>query len=171
MIKTMKLRDANVYVNSTSTHGQSTEITLPEIIPSKNEYKALGMVGVRKFFTGFDAMECSIKWNSPENEVAIACSNPLEVVNLMIRSSRDVYEGGNLVRQEPVVFFVKGTPANIPLGTLKPKEDTETETKLDLTYIKWVQNGVEILELDIDNNIFVVGGEDLLATYRENLGL
>jgi P2 family phage contractile tail tube protein len=33
------------------------------------------------------------------------------------------------------------------------------------------QNGEEVFELDIANNIFVVGGTDILAKYRENLGL
>jgi P2 family phage contractile tail tube protein len=170
-MKTCKIRDANVYVNGTSTHGQSTEITLPEISPSKSEYKALGMVGTLKLFNGFEAMEATIKWSAPENDVAIACSDPRTAVDLMIRTSRDVYEAGSLKEEQPVIYYIKGTPSKMPLGTLKPKEDTETETKLDLTYIKQVVNGTEIIELDIDNNIFRVGGEDLLKTYRENLGL
>lgn len=167
----MKIRDGNVYINGLSTHGQSTEISLPEISPNKTEYKALGLIGTLKSFMGFDAFEVSIKWNSPRNEVAIACSNPMKAVEIMVRANRDVIENGTVVDQQPVVFYLRGTPANIPLGTLKPKEDTETETKLDVTYIKWIQNGEEIFELDIPNNIFVVGGEDLLAKYRENLGI
>lgn len=167
----MKIRDANVYVNGTSTHGQSTEITLPDIKPSKSEYKALGMVGVMKLFNGFEAMEASIKWSSPENDVAIACADPRKAISLMVRSSRDVYVGGTITGEEPVIYYLKGTSAGGPLGTLKPKDDTETETKFDLTYIKQVVNGTEVIELDIANNIFRVGGDDLLAKYRENLGI
>ena len=170
-IKIAKIRDANVYINGTSTHGQSTEITLPEIAPEKAEYTALGMVGTIKTFKGFNSMECTIKWSSPENDVAIACANPLKPVELMVRANRDVYEGSELIDQQPVVYYLRVTPANIGLGTLKPKEDTETESKFDLTYIKQIVNGEEIFELDIINNIFRVGGEDILAQYRENLGI
>jgi len=170
-MKVMKLRDANVYVNGTSTLGQASEITLPEISPSKSEYKALGLNGVLKFFNGFEALECSIKWNTPENDVAKACLNPMQAVDLMVYSQRDRYVDGNLSGQEPVVFHLKGAPANMSLGSFKPKEDTETESKFDLTYIKYISNGEEILELDIPNNIFVVGGEDLLQNYRSNLGI
>lgn len=167
----MKIRDANVYVNGTSTHGYATEATLPNVDYSKTEYKTLGLNGVLKLFNGFNAMEATIKWSSADNDVAMACLDPFKPVNLMIRSSRDVYEGGALSDQQPVIFYVKGTASGMNLGTLKSKEDNETETKLDLTYFKWVQNGEELIELDVANNIFVVNGVDLLATYRENLGL
>jgi uncharacterized protein len=170
-LTTAKLRDANVYVNGTSTHGQSTEITLPNIQASKSEYKALGIIGVLKLFDGFDALEATIKWSSPNNDVKIACANPRKVVDLMIRSSREVYEGGSLKEEQSVIYFIKGTCNNYGLGTLKPKDDTETETKIDLTYIKEVVNGQELVELDIANNIFRIAGEDMLANYRKNLGL
>lgn len=170
-LTTAKLRDANVYVNGTSTHGQSTEITLPNIQFSKSEYKALGMVGVLKLFNGFDAMEATIKWSSPNNDVKIACANPRKAVDLMIRSSRDVVVGGDLTEEQPVIYYVRGTINNYGLGTLKPKDDTETETKIDLTYIKEVVNGQELIEVDIANNIFRINGEDMLAKYRQNLGL
>ena len=170
-MKTFTMRDGNVYINGTSTHGQSSEITLPEISPNKSEYTALGMVGVLKIFKGFSAMEASIKWNGLQNDVAKACANPMKSVDLMIRANRDVIEGGAITDQQPVIYFLRGTPANLPLGTIKSGESTEHETKIDLSYIKWIQNGEQILELDIANNIFVVGGEDLLSQYRENLGI
>jgi P2 family phage contractile tail tube protein len=170
-LTTAKLRDANVYVNGTSTHGQATEISLPNIQASKSEYKALGLAGTLKLFNGFDALEATIKWSSPNNEVKIACCNPKQVVDLMVRSSRDVYINGDLTEEQPVTVYLKGTCNNHGLGTLKPKDDTETETKIDLTYVKEVVNGQEIVELDIANNIFRIGGEDMLAKYRQNLGL
>lgn len=170
-LKTATIRDANVYVNGTTTHGQSTEITLPEINPSKAEYKALGLVGTLKLFTGFEAMEASIKWSAPDADILEAFLNPTVAVDLMVYASRDVYVDGTLDSQQPVIYHLKGTPATSPLGTNKPKENTETETKIDLTYVKMTQNGEEVFELDIANNIFVVGGTDILAKYRENLGL
>lgn len=166
-----KIRDANVYVNGTTTHGQSSEITLPNIQPAKAEYKALGMVGVVKLYQGFDAMECTIKWSVPGNDVAIALANPKKAVDLMVRSQMDVYENGSITGEKPVIYYLRGTCGNINGGTLKSKEDNERESKFDLTYYKEVIDGQEIIELDVVNNIFMVGGEDLLATYRENLGI
>ena len=170
-LTTAKLRDANVYIDGTSTHGQSTEITLPNIQASKSEYKALGMVGTLKLFNGFESLEATIKWSSPNNQVKIAMADPRTAVSLMVRSTRDVYLDGSLDSEQPVVVYLKGTCNNYGLGSLKAKEDTETETKIDLTYIKEVVNGQELVELDIANNIFCIDGEDMLAQYRSNLGL
>ena len=48
-----KIRDANVYVDGTSTHGHASEITLPDIEASMSEYKALGMVVIASEFNTF----------------------------------------------------------------------------------------------------------------------
>lgn len=166
-----KVQDANVYINGTSAHGQASEVSLPEIQFEKGEYKALGLMGVLKFFNGFSALEATIKWNYPDNDVQIACANPREAVDLMVRSSKCVYTSGSLSEEQPVVIYLKGTPNNHGLGTFKAKEDTDLSTKFDITYIKQEVNGREIVEIDIENNIFRIDGEDMLAQYKENLGL
>lgn len=170
-ITVAKIRDANVYVEGTSTHGQAGEITLPDVAAAKSDYKALGMVGTMELFNGFDKMEATIKWNSPSDNIMIGCADPRKSVNLMICSSREVYEAGSIKGEEPVRYFLKGTSKNFNLGSLKAKEDSETETKFSVSYVKMVQNGIDIYELDVNNNIFKVGGVDLMAKYRENLGV
>jgi P2 family phage contractile tail tube protein len=164
------LRGGNVYFNGTSTYGEAEEIVLPEIKFSKAEFKALGLAGVKKIFTGFEAMESSIKWKIPTNEVAIACANPFKSIMLMIRGSVDVY-GTDLEEEMPIIYYVRVSPSNSLGGNFKSKEDLNTETKFDVDYVKYEVNGQEIVELDVDKNIYRVGGEDLFAKYRENTGL
>ncbi|MFZ4546724.1 MAG: phage major tail tube protein [Bacteroidales bacterium] len=166
-----KIRDANVYVGAESTHGFASEITLPDIEASMSEYKALGMVGTKELFQGFGKMESAIKWNAPSEAILKACSDPRKSVDLMVRTSREVYENGSVAREEPVIYYLKGVSKNFNAGSFKPKDDTETETKFAVSYFKMIQNGNEIYELDVDNNIFKIGGSDQLANYRANLGL
>lgn len=166
-----KIRDANVYVGAKSTHGYASEITLPDIEASMSEYKALGMVGTKELFQGFGKMEASIKWNAPSEEILKDCSDPRTSVDLMVRTSREVYENGSVTGEQPVTYYLKGVSKNFNAGAFKPKDDTETETKFAVSYFKMEQNGKEIYELDVDNNIFKIGGVDKLAKYRENLGL
>ena len=170
-IGTAKIRDANVYVGANSTHGFANEITLPDIEASMSEYKALGMVGTKELFQGFGKMEASIKWNAPSEDILQACANPRTSAELMVRTSREVYENGSVTGEQPVTYFMRATSKNFSAGSFKSKEDTETETKFAVSYFKMIQNGVEIYELDVDNNIFRLGGVDMLAKYRENLGL
>jgi len=166
-----KVQDANVYVNGTSTHGQASEVTLPEVQFGKNEYKALGLVGVMKLWNKtIEALEATIKWNYPENDVQIACANPSKTIDLMVRSNKTVFGDGEET-EEPVVVFLKGTSNNHGLGSYKKGEDTDLSTKLDISYLKQVVNGREIVEIDVLNNIFRIDGTDLLAQYRKNLGI
>ena len=65
---------------------------MPEIQFEKGEYKALGLMGVLlKFFNGFSALEATIKWNYPDNDVQIACANPRDAVDLTVV----IYKGNN----------------------------------------------------------------------------
>jgi len=166
-----KIRDANVYVGANSTHGYASEITLPDVSATKTDYKALGMVGTLELFSGFDKMEATIKWNAPSIEILTQCSNPKKSIDLMVRTSREVYENGIIAREEPLIYYLKGTSKNFNGGSFKAKDDTETETKFSISYFKMTQNGIEIFELDVNNNIFKIAGVDLLANYRSNLGL
>lgn len=166
-----KVQDANVYVNGTSTHGQASEVSLPEIQFSKGEYKALGLIGTPAFFNGIEKMEATIKWNYPENDVQIACANPRKSVDLMVRSNKMIYVNGDLDSEVPVIVFLRGTSNNHGTGNYKAKEDTDLSTKLDITYMKQVVNGQEIIEIDVLNNIFRIDGVDQLADYKKNLGI
>ena len=166
-----KVYDANVYVNNSSKHGQASEVTCPEISAKMEEYKSLGMIGSAEFFNGFDKMESTIKWTYPDNEAKLACANFLEPVNIMVRSSKAEYGGEGIKEEVPVVIYLKGYPTKHPGGTYKPKEDTEVESSFSILYYKEEVDGEEILEIDVLNNIYKVGGEDLLAERRQNLGI
>ncbi|MDP4201437.1 MAG: phage major tail tube protein [Bacteroidota bacterium] len=166
-----RVQDANVYINGTSTHGQAQEVSLPEIPWTKVDYKALGMIGVMKLFHGVDALEATIKWNYPDNDVQVACANPIAAVDLMVRSNKVVYTGSDVTDNQPVVVMLKGTSANHSTGSYKAKEDTDLSTKLDITYLKQTVNGRDILEIDIPNNIIRIDGVDIMLKYKQNLGL
>lgn len=66
---------------------------------------------------------------------------------------------------ELLVMFKKS-----PLGTLKHLENVDMQSDFSCTYVRQVFDGEEILKLDVENNIFMVDGEDMLADYRINTG-
>lgn len=166
-----KVYDANVYVNNASTHGRAIEVTCPDIVPIMSEYNALGVIGGLKFFNGFEAMEATIKWKYADNETMKACSNPLKPVDVMVRSSKAIYDAGGEVSETPIVIYLKGYATKHATGGYKRGEDSEYETTLSVFYCKQEVDGEEIVELDVRNNIFKVDGEDLLAERRQNLGI
>ncbi len=171
MLTIAKVFDANVYINNSSKHGQASEVTCPNITAVMTDYKALGMIGSAEFFNGFDKMELSVKWTYPDNEAQKACANFMEAVDIMVRSSKATYNGSGISSEKPIAIYMKGFPKQHPAGGYKPKEDTELESTFSVTYLKQEVEGETIVEIDVLNNIYKVGGKDLLKARRENLGI
>jgi P2 family phage contractile tail tube protein len=171
-MKVSKVLDANVYVNNESAHGQASEVTCPEVTPVMSEHNSLGSIGTLKTFAKkFEAMEATIKWSYAENDVLKSCGNFSKPMDIMVRSNKSVFDSGMEVTEIPVVIYMKGVPTKHVSGTFKSGESTEGETTLAVHYLKQEVDGEEIIEVDIRNNIYKVNGEDLLAEYKQNLGI
>ena len=92
-------------------------------------------------------------------------------MDLMIRSSKAEYDNTGITEEKPIVMYIRGYSKTLPGGSFKAKEDTELESTVSVQYYKLEIDGEEIVEIDVINNIYKVGGEDLLAERRQNLGL
>lgn len=170
-MKINKVYDANVYVNGSSTHGTASEVTCPEVSAQMTDYNALGMVGTAQLFNGFEAMEASIKWKFPSNDVMMACADPQQAVDLMVRGTKAEYDSAGVSDEVPLTIYMRGFPHKSGVGGFKKGEDTEPETTFGINYYKLEIGGEEIIELDVLNNIYKVGGVDVLSERRSNLGI
>lgn len=166
-----KLTNANVYLDGNSLLGKAEEITLPDLTGKMASHKALGMVGETEFWAGLDKMEMRIKWNSMYPDVMKKTANPVKSYSLQLRSSLETHDSTGRTAQDPVVCYVTGTFKKHPGGAFKQHDNVELENMLNVTYIKLEIKGEEIFMVDVLANIYRVGGEDILATYRANLGI
>lgn len=66
---------------------------------------------------------------------------------------------------------MKGMPKGGALGNAQPSSTTGSSNEFEITYIKVLVDGREILELDKYNFIYRVDGVDALAQMRQQLGL
>ena len=62
-------------------------------------------------------------------------------------------------------------PVDLMIRSSKAEYDNTGITTVSVQYYKLEIDGEEIVEIDVINNIYKVGGEDLLAERRQNLGL
>jgi P2 family phage contractile tail tube protein len=169
-IEINRITNANVYIDGSSFLGRAEEINLPQIKHVMAEHKALGLVGKGEFFSGIDKMECKIKWSSLYPEVMKKAANPVTTVALQARASLESYTGEGRTAEVPVVVHLTGTFKEFPLGNFKQHENAEFETQMSVFYAKLVIDGEDIFEIDVLENIYKVAGEDILATFRENIG-
>jgi uncharacterized protein len=165
-----RVTNANLYINGNSLLGTAEELQLPDLDVLESEHKALGLVGTNMLPTGFDKLTGKIKWNSYYAAIWLAVANPFMPVSLQARSSVSTYASNGLVSELPLVTFVTMTIKKLPLGTFKPKDNTDFQSEFTCTYVKQQFNGQDVIELDTMANIFKVGGVDQLANYRLNIG-
>jgi len=56
------------------------------------------------------------------------------------------------------------------MGNIKPHDNAEYETTMAVTYAKLIVNKQEIFEIDVLQNIYKVGGIDMLSAFKINTG-
>jgi len=169
-IQVNRIVNANIYIEGVNMLGRAEEIKLPDIAAIMSEHKALGMIGKMELPSGFDKLEGEIKWNSLYEEAAKYMANPFKALQLQCRSSIETYASGGRIEEVPLVTHLTVMFKKNPLGAFKQHDNAEFSSAFSATYIKQVIKGKDVLELDYMANIFKVNGEDLLATYRDNIG-
>ena len=169
-IQINSITNAGIYLEGASMLGRAEEIKLPDVSAMMQERKALGMIGKIELPVGFDKLEGEIKWNSLYEDVAAQMANPYKAKQLQCRSSIETYGSQGRMEEQPMVTYLTVMFKKNPMGTFKQHDPAEFASSFTATYIKQVINGREVLELDYMANIFRVNGEDVLATYRSNIG-
>ncbi|MDH2924546.1 hypothetical protein EV693_1064 [Nicoletella semolina] len=162
--------NANIYINGNSFLGKAKSVKLPEFEVEMLEHKTLGMVGTLKVPAGVSAMEAEIIWDGFYPDVAAIANNPFKNPQLMVRADVKVFNAQGLAAEVPLVMTLNGTFSKIPQGEYKPKEAAEYAMTFQASSVKQSLNGKEVLFFDVLTNQWRVNGEDVLTTYRQNIG-
>ena len=170
-IKIGRLTNANIYLDGGSLLGRVEEFQCPTVAFKQSEHKALGLNGTVEYYSGIEKMEGSMKWTSYYPEFMKKLANPFKAIRIQVRGSLEEYQGGERVGQVPTVVFLTIQPKNFPLGSFQQHNNVELSTNYGCTYVRMEIDGEPITEVDVEANIFKVDGQDLLATYRQNLGI
>lgn len=169
-ISIKRITNANVYVDGISFLGRAEECETPKIVHKMVEHKALGMVGTIEAWSGIEKMNAKFKWSSFYAEVLTKSANPWKAVSIQVRSSQETYSPAGRIAEVPVVIFLTGSFESIPTGVWKQHENVDCENSMAVSYCKVVVDGVQVVEFDAFSNIYKIGGQDGLATYRANIG-
>lgn len=170
-IKIARLTNANIYMDGGSLLGRVESFNCPTVSFKQSEHKALGLNGTVEYYAGIDKMEGTMKWTSYDASSLKKMANPFEAIRIQVRGSLEEYQGGSRVGQVPCTVFLTINPKNFPLGNFQQHDNVELENSYGCTYVRLEVNGDPITEVDVEANIFKVDGNDLLATYRQNLGV
>jgi P2 family phage contractile tail tube protein len=166
-----KLYNANVYLDGDSYAGLAEEVTAPDLKPKMTEHKALSNIGSFELPTGLDKMGMKIKWNTVNADVMRTSADFYNSKNIMIRANIDEWEDGSKAASVPCIMFIRGLSKTLPAVGFKHQDNAEVESEFSVTGYRLEIAGVEVFNIDLFANVYIVDGEDMLADYRANLGL
>lgn len=148
-----------------------TTIDLPEFAAQSIDLEGAGIAGTMSMtFPGmFDNLETTLHWRTIQSDLTFLMSH--QAHTLTLRSSQNVYDAAKgTFRAQAVKIVIRGVPQKMTLGKLEKASETDSESTLNLDYIKIWVDGSEVLEYDKLNFIFRVNGVDYLSGTREAIG-
>ena len=163
-----KLKNFNTFGNGESFLGQCTEVKLPTLTRSMEDYRGGGMSGPIKIDNGQEAIELEAKFGGVMRSLLrdYAASRH-DAVQLRFAGA---YQRDDTGAVDGVEVIVRGRYEELDLGTAKAGDDTEFTAKLACSYYKLQINGATVIEIDLVNMIEVVEGVDRLAEQRRVIG-
>ena len=118
----------------------------------------------------FKAMEMTLKWRSVTKNVSLLAAPVVHQLDL--RGSIQEYDSSNgKFVHTPVKIVVRAAPKKTGLGKFETGKQMDSETALEVSYLKLTHAGEDRIEIDKYNHKYVVHGVDYLADIRTNIGL
>ncbi|MDO5609472.1 MAG: phage major tail tube protein [Pseudomonadota bacterium] len=164
-----KLKNFNVFADGESFIGQATEVTLPTLTRSMEDYRGGGMSGPIKIDNGQEAIELEAKFGGLM----------LPIIRTYAASKHDAvllrfagaYQRDDTGAVDAVEITARGRWSELDMGTAKAGDDTEFTGKLACSYYKLTVNGTVELEFDLVNMVEIAGGVDRLTEQRRAIGI
>ena len=150
--------------------GRAAEVELPHPKSKMVDYKGLGMIGDLSLWAGIDKLETTIKWASYDPTVLAQIVNPLSPSYVMVMGNVTQYTSGGVQAQIPVVYVMGGIFHDPGSASVKKMEQSELTSHVTVYHAEEYINGVQVFLYDVFANTYIVGGQDILAQYRQNLG-
>lgn len=163
-----KLKLMNLYSDGDSYHGQINEVEQPKLALKLDEYRAGGMIGPVKINFGLETLETTLKMGGFMTEFLKMFGSNIDGVPLRFMGAYEQDDTGEVTSIELVM---RGRFGEIDNGSDKVGDDTEQSYTVPLTYYKVIENGNDIIEIDMLNSIFIVDGKDRLEEHRAAVGL
>lgn len=165
-----KLINYAVYHEGTDLLG-TADVTLPSLEMMTETVKGAGLAGeVNSPAIGhFGSMTVQLTWRTVTRRAATLLDNNGQ--SLEFRASqqhRDPQSGA--LSHKPLKVVIRGNGTKFEMGKLDVAVTTGSTSELEVIYLKVVEAGEEIVEIDKFNHKCKINGKDLLAGIRDDLG-
>lgn len=158
----------NLFVDGRGYAGQIEDFTPPKLALKTEEFRAGGMDAAVEIPMGMEKLEASFTLISYDKDVlslfGVAQGGNVAFVAREVLESFD----GTI---KTVVHTMRGKIRELDPGASKSAEKPALKASLALTYYKLTHGGTTVLEIDVENMVRSVNGNDALAPVRKALGI
>ena len=163
-----KLKNFNLFQNGVSFMGMVPEVTLPKLSRKMEEYRAGGMIGSVSIFHGLEKLSMSVTIGGIGADVLKLMGGKID--------SKPIRFSGNAERDDEVGFVrvvgeATGRITEVDQGTDTQGENGETKFNIELVRYKETVGGVVVIDIDVLQNKYIVGGVDMYKDFNKGLGL
>lgn len=164
-----KVKNFNLFNDGESWLGQVPEIQLPKLSRKFEDYRAAGMDGAVGVDMGQENLEAEITAGGIIKQALLQFgTTSVNAVPLRFAGAYQQDDTGQVTAYE---IHMRGRWQEIDTGKAKPGDDTEVKLKARLAYYRLVENGVDLIEIDLMGMVFKVNGVDILEEQRRAIGL
>jgi P2 family phage contractile tail tube protein len=162
------IKNFNLFVDGKGMAGQIDEYNPPKQTLKTEEYRAGGMDAPLELTMGMEKLEADATLIAYDADV-LSLYGVVEgqQVSFTARGHMESFDGTTA----GIIHNLRGKIKELDRGTWKAGEKPALKFSMALSYFKETINGVIIAEIDVENMVYSVGGVDLLAAARSNLGI
>lgn len=162
------LKNFNLFVDGRGYAGNADNVKPPDLALSTEDYRGGGMDAPVKIDMGQEAMESTFTLSKFDPDVlksfGFKSGNDLP---LTFRGAIENLDG----TVEPVKVEMRGRITTASPSEWSAGEKATLSVTVSVNYYRWEQNGEELFEIDVQNMIRRIGGEDQLEAKRNALGI
>jgi uncharacterized protein len=163
-----KLKNMNLFSDANSYLGVVAEVTLPKIVHQFEDWRGGGMIGAIKWDKGLETPE--FEWTLGGLDTIVLRQMGISRHDGVLLRFLGAYQGDDGSPVTTLEAVIRGRHEELDLGGQKPGDDTETKVKTTCSYYKLTVNGANMIEIDLANSRYIVGGIDRYAEIRAAIG-
>jgi len=177
------LKNFNLFIDGRGYAGRIEEVTLPKLVHRTEEYRLGGLDTPVQVDMGMEKLECDLTLSEYDAHViklfgikdesllptalqgvgldlavnALTGLNPRGLIPLTMRGGLSDEVNDRVV---PVVIYVEGSMIELDLGQWRAGEKTALKIRLALRYYRLTVDNEALIEIDVDNRVRQVAGND-----------
>lgn len=166
-----KLKHLNLFLDGENWIGVAEEYTPAKLAMKLEAYRGGGMPGAVHINMGLDDGALDTEFTFGGYEAALfKKQHQAKIDGVMLRFAGS-FQRDDTAQVSSVEIVQRGRIKELDGGTLKTGDNTQQKVSMANTYYKVTVDGEELVEIDLINMIWKVGGEDLMEEHRKAIGL